>query len=170
MAIGTSQVKPGWNGAEARPILEEEARREGGLLPALHRLMERFGHIPEEADALIAEVFNISRAEVKGVISFYHDFRREPAGRHILRLCRAEACQSQGGRELARRFREISGLDWGDTSPEGALTLEPVYCLGLCAVAPAALFDDEPVGRLDGTRLEELLARARGARLAEKRR
>lgn len=161
-AVSTVHARSAWNAGEARLILEEEAKREGGLLPALHRLMERFGHIPEEADAAIAQVFNLSRAEVQGVISFYHDFRREPAGRHILRLCRAEACQSRGGRELATRFLERSGLGWGETTPDGALTLEPVYCLGLCAVAPAALFDDEPHGRLDAERLEALLGRARG--------
>lgn len=150
-----------WNAEAARHILEEEAKREGGLLPALHRLMEQFGHIPEEADAAIAAAFNLSRAEVRGVISFYHDFRREPAGRHVLRLCRAEACQSQGGRELAAHFLKSSGVQWGETTPDGALTLEPVYCLGLCAVAPAALFDDTPIGRLDAEGLAALLERAR---------
>ncbi|MCE3519776.1 NAD(P)H-dependent oxidoreductase subunit E, partial [Escherichia coli] len=95
----------------------------------------------------IAQALNISRAEVHGVVTFYHDYRDHPAGRHVLKLCRAEACQSMGGDAMARKARELLGIDWHGTTADGAVTLEPVYCLGLCACAPAAMLDGEVIGR-----------------------
>ena len=109
----------------------------------------------------VAEALNISRAELHGVISFYHDFRDKPAGRHVLKLCRAEACQSVGGAELAAETLARLGLDWHGTTPDGALTVEPVYCLGLCACAPAAMLDNRVVARVDAAKLDRLLAEAR---------
>jgi formate dehydrogenase subunit gamma len=128
----------------------------------LQALQDAFGHVPEAAVPLVAEALNLTRAEVHGVVSFYHDFRRAPAGRHVLRLCRAEACQSMGGEALAGAAQAALGVGWGGTSSDQAVTLEAVYCLGLCATAPAGLLDGEPVGRLDSVRLSALLAAARG--------
>ena len=131
--------------------------REGSLLPILHDLQAVFGCVPVPATAFLAEALNLSRAEVHGVISFYHDFRASPAGRRMVKLCRAEACQSMGGDALAAGLLARLGLAWGETTADGALTVEPVYCLGLCGVAPAALIDGEPMGRLDATRLATAL-------------
>lgn len=134
---------------------------EAPLIEILHGVQGTFGAVPEAAQRQIAEALNISRAEIHGVVSFYHDFRSEPPGRHVLKVCRAEACQSMGGEGLARRASEILGTDFGATSPDGAVTLEATYCLGLCACAPAAMLDGRPVGRLNRERLEVLLADAR---------
>ncbi|MCD1620618.1 formate dehydrogenase subunit gamma [Salipiger marinus] len=134
---------------------------EGPLLPILHALQEEYGHIPAQAHVPVAEALNISRAELHGVISFYHDFRDKPAGRHVLKLCRAEACQSVGGAALAAETLARLGLDWHGTTPDGALTVEPVYCLGLCACAPAAMLDNRVVARVDAAKLDRLLAEAR---------
>lgn len=120
-------------------ICEAHRGLEGPLLPILHAVMADLGHIPEAAIAPIAKALNISRAEVHGVITFYHDFREEPAGRTVLRICRAEACQSMGGKAIEDAARAALGIDWHGTTPDGAVTLEPVYCLGLCACAPAAM-------------------------------
>ena len=149
-----------WNDEAARAVIRDYLGEEGPLLPILHALQENFGFIPREAEPLIADMLNITRAEVHGVISFYHDFRRAPAGRHVLKLCRAEACRSMGSEAKARRLLDALGLDWGGTTPDGRITVEAVYCLGLCATAPSALFDDEPVGRADAATLEALVAEA----------
>jgi len=142
-------------------LIREHLDREGPLLPILHALQEEFGCIDAAAEPLIAEVLNITRAEVHGVVTFYHDFRREPAGRHVLRLCRAEACQSAGGDPLAARAEARLGVRFGSTAADGSVTLEPVYCLGLCAVAPSAMLDGRLVGRLDAASLDALLTQAR---------
>ncbi|OYV25709.1 MAG: hypothetical protein B7X08_04530 [Acidocella sp. 20-63-7] len=105
---------------------------------------------------LVAQKLNLTRAEVYGVVSFYHDFRREPAGRHVLKLCRAEACQSMGSENNAAHLLNRLGLDWGETTADGRLTVEAVYCLGLCACAPSAMLDDTIHGRLDAPALEAL--------------
>ena len=155
-----AQPEPAWDAAQASALISAEAGREGGLLPALHALMAAFGCVPEAAEPLLADAFNLSRAEIKGVIGFYHDFRRAPAGRHVLKLCRAEACQSMNGAALAADLLARLGLEWGGTTADGALTIEPVYCLGLCAMPPAALFDGAPIGRLEARRLAALVADA----------
>jgi formate dehydrogenase subunit gamma len=122
------------------------------LLPILHALQAEFGFIPRDAIPYVAEVLNLTRAEVYGVVSFYHDFRDKPAGRHILKICRAEACQSMGANEIADAVLKHFRIAWGETSADG-VTIDAVYCLGFCAVAPAALVDGEPHGRLDAKRL-----------------
>jgi formate dehydrogenase subunit gamma len=142
-------------------IIDQLKSKEGPLLPILHELQGEFGYVPPEALPLIAQALNISRAEVHGVFTFYHDYRDHPAGRHVLKLCRAEACQSMGGDALADRARQLLGIDWHGTTADGAVTLEPVYCLGLCACAPAAMLDDEVIGRLDAVQLEEIAAEVR---------
>ncbi len=150
-------------GVEARTaeLLAGYAEMEAPLLEILHAVQSEFGSVPEEAQRLIAETLNLSRAELHGVVTFYHDFRQEPAGRHVLRVCRAEACQSMGGEAHARRVTEALGIGFGETTADGAVTLEAVYCLGMCSCAPAAMLDGRLVGRLDRDRLDALLAEAR---------
>ena len=151
--LDSMTTSPGWDANLAAEVIGRHKATEGPLLPILHSLQEAFGYIPEPAEPMVAEALNISRAEVHGVVTFYHDFRREPPGRRVVKVCRAEACQSMGGREAAAALLADRKLDWGDTSADGALTIEAVYCLGLCAVAPAALIDGEPLGRVDAARL-----------------
>jgi formate dehydrogenase subunit gamma len=139
-------------------IIDEHIALEGPLLPLLHALQEAFGHVPASAHALICDALNISKAELHGVISFYHDFRDAPAGRHVVKICRAEACQAMGGAALAESVLVKLGLDWHGTTRNGAVTIEPVYCLGLCACAPAAMVGDRVVGRVDAAKLDKLLA------------
>ncbi|GEO85767.1 MULTISPECIES: formate dehydrogenase subunit gamma [Alphaproteobacteria] len=147
--------------SRTQAIVAELKALEGPLLPILHAVQESFGYVPDEVKPVLAEALNLSRAEVHGVVSFYHDFRTHPSGRHVLKLCRAEACQSRGGEALADRVRELLGVDFHQTTQDGAVTLEPVYCLGLCACAPAAMLDDELHGRIDADALEGLIAEAR---------
>lgn len=143
-----------WNEDHARDILAPFVPVPGGLLPALRAVQDAFGCIPKPAIALIASLFNLTRADVFGVASFYHDFRLEgPAGRHVLKLCRAEACQAVGGNDLAEAARAHLKTGWGETSADGAWTLEQVFCLGLCASGPSAMIDGEPVARLDADTL-----------------
>jgi formate dehydrogenase subunit gamma len=129
-------------------------------LPILHALQKTFGFIHEDAVPMVADALNLTRAEVHGVITFYHDFRREPPARHTLQLCRAEACQSKGADELAQHAQQALGLRWGETAADGSFTLAAVFCLGLCACAPSAMIDGKPVGRLDRQRLDSLLEEA----------
>jgi formate dehydrogenase subunit gamma len=134
---------------------------EGPLLPILHEIQAEFGYVPQESLPIIAQELNLSRAEVHGVVTFYHDYRDHPAGRHVLKLCRAEACQSMGGDEIAARVKALLGLDFHQTTLDGAVTLEAVYCLGLCSCAPSAMLDGEVHGRLDADLAAELVAEAR---------
>jgi formate dehydrogenase subunit gamma len=134
---------------------------EGPLMPILHDLQETFGCIPEAGERLIATKLNLTRAEVHGVVSFYHDFRREPAGTHTLKLCRAEACQSTGGEAIATRAEAALGIRFGETTADGRVTLEAVYCLGLCSVAPSAMIDGRVVGRMDSGKLDAIVDEAR---------
>ncbi len=134
-------------------IISQFQQVDGGLLPLLHEIQSAFGYIPREAEPEIAKALNLTRADVHGVISFYHDYRRAPAGRHVLKLCRAEACQSMGSEAQAKALLDHLGLNWGETSADGRITIEAVYCLGLCATAPSALFDDQPIGRTNADRL-----------------
>ena len=147
--------------AQVQDILAAHSGMEGPLLPILHAVQAEFGHVPQEALPVIAKSLNLSRAEVHGVMSFYHDFREEPAGRHVVKLCRAEACQSMGADRIAAHAKQRLGVDWHGTTLDGAVTLEPIFCLGLCACAPAAMVDGKLVGRVDEARLDTLLAGVR---------
>jgi formate dehydrogenase subunit gamma len=149
-----------WNAERGGEIIADLAHVKGGTLVILHALQEAFGYVPEPAIPMIASALNLSRAEVHGVFTFYHDFRREPAGRHVLKLCRAEACQAAGGDALAARAETKLGIAIGNTTADMRVTLEPIYCLGLCATAPSAMFDGRVVGRLDEARLDALVAEA----------
>jgi formate dehydrogenase subunit gamma len=146
-----------WSEAQAADILQAHEGRNGALLPILHDMQARFGFVPEEAVPFIAKALNISRAEVHGVVSFYHDFRHAPAGRHVLKLCRAEACQSMNGPAIADQVLKRFNLDWGGTTADGRLTVEATYCLGLCACAPSAMLDGEPMARLDADSIDEIV-------------
>jgi formate dehydrogenase subunit gamma len=148
--------------ARVEEIIAAHEGMEGPLLPILHAMQAAFGHVPQAALPVIAQALLISRAEVHGVMTFYHDFREEPAGWHVLKLCRAESCQSVGADRLAAHAQARLGVDWHGTTPDGKLTLEPVFCLGLCACGPAVMVDGRVVGRVDETRLEALIAEARG--------
>jgi len=142
---------------EITALIDRHLSLEGPLLPILHAIQERFGHVPANAQPLIAAALNISKAEVHGVVSFYHDFREVPAGRHVVKICRAEACQAMGANALADETLAKLGIAWHGTTANGAVTVEPVYCLGLCACAPAAMVDDRVVGRVDAARMATLL-------------
>ncbi len=155
----TSAYEP-WDAARGAEIIAEHDKLEGATLVILHALQEAFGYVPEPAIPLIATALSLSRAEVHGVFTFYHDFRREPAGRHVLKLCRAEACQAAGGDALAARAEAELGIALGHTTADARVTLEPVYCLGLCATAPSAMLDGRVVGRLDEARIDALVAEA----------
>jgi len=130
----------------------------GILLPLLHDLQEELGRIDNATVAAVAGALNLSRAEVHGVVTFYHDFRREPAGRHIVKYCRAESCQARGGAAIEAALAERLDVAMGATRADGQVTLEPVYCLGLCAIGPNALVDGEPVARIDGAAAIERIA------------
>ena len=145
-----------WNAERAAQIIAANQHLDGAALPIFNALQAAFGHVPPQAVAMVAQALNISRAEAHGVVSFYHDLRHSPPGRRVIKLCRAEACQSTGGAAAAEFLLASLGITWGETTTDGKITVEGVYCLGLCAVSPAALVDGTPVGRLDGISLAEL--------------
>ncbi|WP_342732084.1 formate dehydrogenase subunit gamma [Bradyrhizobium sp. B117] len=149
-----------WDETRGAEIIAEHAKQEGATLVILHALQEAFGYVPEAAIPMVAQALNLSRAEVHGVFTFYHDFRHKPAGRHVLKLCRAEACQAAGGDALAARAESKLGVSLGNTTADDRVTLEPIYCLGLCATAPSAMLDGRLIGRLDEKRLDALVAEA----------
>ena len=162
-----------WDETRGAEIIARHARLEGATLVILHALQEAFGYVPEPAIPMVASALNLSRAEVHGVFTFYHDFRHQPAGRHVLKLCRAEACQAAGGDALAARAEAKLGISLGHTTADERVTMEPIYCLGLFGVlvfaflAAAALvtlwesmLDGRVIGRLDEARLDALVAEA----------
>jgi formate dehydrogenase subunit gamma len=155
-----TSVYESWNEARGAEIIAEHAKLEGATLVILHALQEAFGYVPEPAIPMVATALNLSRAEVHGVFTFYHDFRKAPAGRHVLKLCRAEACQAAGGDALAARAEAKLGITIGNTTADERVTLEPIYCLGLCATAPSAMLNGRVVGRLDEARIDALVAEA----------
>jgi len=146
-----------WNEDRAAAIIAAYAGQDGATLPILHALQHAFGCIPNDAVPMVAQALNLSRAEVHGIVSFYHEFRRHPRGRHVLQLCRAEACQALGADALAAHLRDRLGVAWHETTADGGVTLEPVFCLGLCAVGPSALLDGKPLARLDPARADAAL-------------
>ena len=147
-----------WNAERARAIIDGHMALRGALLPILHALQEEFGYVDKAAVALLADALNLSQAEVHGVISFYHEFRSSRPGRHVIKVCMAEACQARGAHPLLERLRERLGVAVGETDAAGDFTLEVVYCLGNCALGPSALVDGRLVGRLAPARIEGMLA------------
>jgi formate dehydrogenase subunit gamma len=147
--------------ARTRSVIAEMAGLEGPLLPILHGIQHEFGYVPTEALPVIAQALNLSNAEVHGVVTFYHDYRREPAGRHVLKLCQAEACQSMGSDRVAAQVKAALGIGFHETAKDGSVTLEPVYCLGLCACAPSAMLDGQPIGRIGADVIAAIVAEVR---------
>jgi formate dehydrogenase subunit gamma len=144
----------------ARAVAAEFGNQPDALIEILHKVQAELGFVPEEVVSALADALNLSRAEVHGVVTFYHDFRRQPAGRHVLKMCRAEACQAMGCEALVARAESRLGVACGSTSPDGRVTLEPIYCLGLCATGPSAMLDGRVVGRLSPAKLDALLKEA----------
>jgi formate dehydrogenase subunit gamma len=130
----------------------------GGLLPLLRAIEEIAGYIPAQSSSEIATALNLSAAEVHGVISFYHDFRSQPGGAHTVQVCRAEACQAMGSRALETHAQESLGVSFGETTDDGRINLESVYCLGNCACSPSVRVDDKVYARVDAQRFDELIA------------
>lgn len=149
-----------WDETTARRLIDVRKGLPGALLPILHALQETFGYVDPEIVPAIAKALNLSRAEVHGVISFYHDFRDHPPGAHVVRVCRAEACQSMGNERLIAHAKQRLGVDFHRTTADGRFTLEAVYCLGNCACAPALTLDNKVYGRVDPGRLDQLLDEA----------
>jgi len=144
--------------AEIRSLAEAHAAEAGALLPILHAIQDRLGYVPETAVPIVADVLNLSRAEVHGVVTFYHFFRTKPPGKQTLYVCRAEACQSMNGRALEAHARAALGVDLHGTTADAAFTLEPVYCLGNCALSPAMLVDGDLFGRVTPSRFDAIVA------------
>ena len=154
----TATVQPIVSLSDIQDIVDDLKTKPGALLPILHAVQGRYGYIPKAAIPVIAQGLNLSRAEVHGVISFYHFFRSEPAGEHTLYVCRAEACQAMGSRELEAYIKEKLGVDFHDTSADGKVTLEPVYCLGNCACSPNVRLGDNVHARMDKSKVDDLLS------------
>jgi formate dehydrogenase subunit gamma len=150
-----------WTPARGTEIIADHLALEGPALPIMHAMQEAFGYVPQDAVPLIADALNLSRAEVHGTMTFYHDFRHEPAGKHVVKVCVAEACQAAGGHVTSAKVSEALNCGYGDTRPDGQVTLEPIYCLGLCACAPSAMVDGRLIGRLDDEAIEEIAAEVR---------
>lgn len=144
-------------GAEVEPIVERFKERPGALMLVLHEVQKQFGYISRESVPIIARGLNLSRAEVHGVITFYHDFHTRPRGRRIIRVCRAESCQAMGGEALAAHAVRRLGIEFGADTPDGEYTLEPVYCLGNCACSPAMMVDGELHGRVNPERFDSII-------------
>jgi formate dehydrogenase subunit gamma len=144
-------------------IIAERSSMPGAMLPVLHAIQHAVGYIPADAVPLIADSLNVSRAEVHGVITYYAHFRQQPAGRHVVQLCRAEACQARGADALAKHATDVLGCDFQQTTADGGVTLEPVYCLGQCACGPAVMIDNELHARVTPARFDALLRAKRGA-------
>ncbi len=152
------------NKADISHLVEQFKAVPGGLLPLLHAIQAEIGYVPDAAVPTIARGLNLSRAEVHGVISFYHDFKTHPVGRTKVQICRAEACQSMGSRQLEAHAKQTLGIDLHETTADGSITLEPVYCLGNCACSPSVRINDDIVARVDTERFDELMANLGGAR------
>ena len=154
------QFQP-WDLTDASAIVAARTGEKGATLPILHDLMARFGYVDKAIVPVLADAMNLSRAEIHGTITFYHDFKDHPPGRRTIKVCRAEACQSRGAVAMHEALKQKLGVDWHGTTADGAITIEPVYCLGLCACAPAVLIDDEPMGNVDAAGIDAMLAEAR---------
>jgi formate dehydrogenase subunit gamma len=146
-----------WDPKAVTEVLEALADKPGALLPILHGVQDRLGYIPPDSQPLIAEALNLSRAEVHGVVSFYHYFRDHAPGKYVVQVCRAESCQAVGGRELEAHVKQVLGVDYHQTTPDGQFTLEPVYCLGNCACSPAVRIDQDVYGFVSHERFDELV-------------
>jgi formate dehydrogenase subunit gamma len=153
MEVGTRPENPAISA-----IIAELKDKPGALLPILHGIQDQLGYIPSEAVPVIAKELNLTRAEVHGVVTFYHHFRSEAPGRHVMRVCQAESCQSMGGIALTASIKQHLGIDFHQTTRDKAFTLEPVYCLGNCALSPAMMIDGTLYGRVTVERFRQIVA------------
>ena len=144
--------------ATVRRIVAQHRERPGPLIEILHDVQAAFGYVPAAAVPVVAEELNLSRAEVHGVVTFYHFFRRSPPGAHTVSLCQAESCQSMGAETLAQHARRRLGIDFHETTADGRFSLEPIYCLGNCACSPAAMIDGRLYGRVTPEAFDALIA------------
>ena len=147
-----------WLREDVISIVDAMQDKPGALLPILHAVQEKLGYIPPESVPLLAEGLNLSRAEVHGVVSFYHYFRSKPGGNHRVQICRAESCQAMGSRALESHVKQVLGIDYNQTTADGEISLEPVYCLGNCACSPAIRIGDEVYGRVDAAEFDRLIS------------
>lgn len=147
--------------ADISRIVRDLKDKPGALLPILHAVQEELGYVPEEAVPIIASELNLTRAEVHGVVTFYHDFRSHAPGRHVVKICQAESCQAAGCDALTVFAKQRLGIDFRQTTPDRTFTLEPVYCLGNCALSPSIMVDGEVFGRVAPGRFEEIVEEAR---------
>ncbi|MFZ2059646.1 MAG: formate dehydrogenase subunit gamma [Candidatus Binatus sp.] len=157
-SINPRNGAPAWDSRMVDEIVAGLAEKPGALMLVLHAVNERVGFIPPDAVPAIARGLNLSRAEVHGVISFYHDFRTERPGRKVIRVCRAESCQAMGAVALAEHIQSRLGIKFGQTGADGDFTLEPVYCLGNCACSPAILVGEDLYGRVDPKRFDQIFS------------
>ncbi|WP_111493656.1 formate dehydrogenase subunit gamma [Marinobacter bohaiensis] len=157
MSQAAVQAAQDWTLEQIQQEIDAHRHRPGAMLPILHAIQDRFGYVPEAAVPLIAESMRQTRAEVHGIISFYHHFRTRPTGSHVVHVCRAEACQAVGARQLEAHIKERLGIDFHQTSADNEITLEPVYCLGNCACGPSVRVDDDVHGRVDADTFDRLV-------------
>ncbi|HXA47669.1 MAG TPA: formate dehydrogenase subunit gamma [Burkholderiaceae bacterium] len=159
--MNTVEVRSGDTSSTVKTILTVHRTEPEDLLPVLHAIQDEIGFIPQDLVTDIASAFNLSRAEVHGVISFYHHFRVTPPAKHVIQICRAESCQSMGGNELLAHAEKTLGCDLHKADANGTFSLEPVYCLGQCATSPAIMIDDKVYARVTPARFDKLIAKAR---------
>jgi len=141
----------------AQTLAEKHGNKASELIEILHELQDEIGHVPESTMPILASALNLSRAEVYGVATFYHDFHLKPQGKHVIKICRAEACQSAGGVEVVAALEKLVGAKLGETTKDGKITLEAVYCLGLCPMGPAALVDGKPKAAIKADKVQDLV-------------
>ena len=149
--------------AKIQGLIAQHKGLPGALLPLLHAIQDEVGYVPEESYLSISKALALSVAEVHGVVTFYHHFRSHPVGKHILQICRAESCQAMGSEKLEASIKVKLGIDYHQTTLDGAITLEPIYCLGNCACSPSVMMDDEVYGRMDNQKMAELISEARAS-------
>jgi formate dehydrogenase subunit gamma len=158
----SAQVAKPWNVVAVRQIIDSQKSVPGALLPILHAIQERVGYIPSDAVPMIADELNMSRAEVHGVISYYHHFHDHPVGKHLVQICRAEACQARGSEALEAHAKSALGCNYHETTKDGSVTLEPAYCLGLCSVGPNIAIGDEYYAGITPEKFDALIKDAKG--------
>jgi len=156
MPHASPQTADAWTPAQIQTVVDEHRSMPGAMLPTLHAIQDRFGHIPEAAVPIIAEALRHTRADVHGIISFYHHFRTQPPGHSVVQVCRAEACQARGSRQLENHVKAVLGVDYHHTTSDGEITLEPVYCLGNCACGPTIRVNDDIHGRMTAAKFDRL--------------
>lgn len=155
----TRAPDPAAQGTVIKEIATAHADVPGALLPILHAIQDRFGYVDDSAVPIVADVLNLSRAEVFGVLSFYHLYRRKPPGEHTVYVCRAEACQAMGARDLEAHVKQRLAIDYHETTADGRYSLEPIYCLGNCACSPAIMIDETVHGRVTAERFDRLVGK-----------